>query len=219
MPDTQSKEKIDLLKSLGADVRPVPAVAFENPMNYNHQARRCAESIPNSVWGNQFDNTANRFGHKVTTGPEIWMQTNGGELDGFTCATGTGGTLAGVSDYLKEKSNGRVQIWAADPPGSVIYDFIKTGIMPSERKGSSITEGIGQGRLTKNLEGAQIDDALRILDDRSVEMVFRMMFEEGFYIGASSALNLVAACDMAQSLGKGSTVATIICDGVMILVS
>jgi cysteine synthase A len=155
MPDTQSQEKIDLLRMLGADVRPVPgqsallavaysswylAVAFDNPQNYNHQAKRYAESLDNAVWTNQFDNPANRGAHIATTGPEIWEQTNGGQLDAFICATGTGGTLAGVTRYLTEKSDGRVQGWLADPPGSVLYNLVENGKI--ERVGNgSITEG------------------------------------------------------------------------------
>jgi cysteine synthase len=136
----ESQEKIDLLRMLGAEVYPVPAVAFENPQNYNHQAKRHAENTPNSVWTNQFDNTANRRAHIETTGPEIWEQTNG-KIDGFTCATGTAGTLAGVTRFLKEKSDGRVKSFLADPPGSVLYSYIKSGGKLNERSGGSITEG------------------------------------------------------------------------------
>lgn len=138
--NTQSQEKIDLLRMLGAEVYPVPAVAYENPENYNHQAKRHAERTPNSVWTNQFDNTANRQAHIETTGPEIW-EALGGKIDGFTCSTGTGGTLAGVARFLKEKSNGQVKIFLADPPGSVLYSYIKSGGTLNERSGSSITEG------------------------------------------------------------------------------
>lgn len=137
----QSQEKIDLLRMLGADVRPVPAVAFENPKNYNHQAREYAESLDNAIWTNQFDNTSNAKAHYLTTGPEIWEQTQG-RLDGFICATGTGGTLAGIGKYLKEKSIGKTQIWLADPPGSVLTSYINSGGKLVERSGSSITEGI-----------------------------------------------------------------------------
>ena len=140
MINSQSQEKIDLLRMLGAEVYPVPAVAFENPENYNHQARRHAESTPNSVWTNQFDNIANRRAHLETTGPEIWEQLDG-KIDGFTCATGTAGTLAGVTRYLKEKSNGKVKSFLADPPGSVLYSYIKSGGELKERSGGSITEG------------------------------------------------------------------------------
>lgn len=155
---SQSQEKIDLLRMLGADVRPVPAVAFENPQNYNHQAREYAESIPNAIWTDQFDNTANAEAHYRTTGPEIWTQTNG-NVDGFICATGTGGTLAGVGRYLAEKSQGKTQIWLADPPGSVLHSYITSGGKLKERTGSSITEGasLSLSRLlvTKVSEGCR----------------------------------------------------------------
>jgi len=161
-------------------VYPVPAVAFENPENYNHQARRHAERTPNSVWTNQFDNTANRRAHIETTGPEIWEQT-AGKIDGFTCATGTAGTLAGVTRYLKEKSDGKVKSFLADPPGSVLYSYIKSGGKLKDRSGGSITEGIGQGRVTDNLKPDidLIDDALHVPDERSIEMVYRLLDEEG----------------------------------------
>jgi cysteine synthase A len=138
--EVKSQEKIDLLRMLGAEVHPVPAVAYENPENYNHQARDYAAATPNCIWTDQFDNTANAGAHYETTGPEIWKQTNG-ELDGFVCSTGTGGTLAGVGKYLREKSNGKVQVWLADPPGSVLYSYVTTGGKLFERTGSSITEG------------------------------------------------------------------------------
>ncbi|KAI5451453.1 Cysteine synthase 1 [Naganishia albida] len=213
MPDTQSQEKIDLLRMLGADVRPVPAVAFDNPQNYNHQAKRHAESLDNAVWTNQFDNTANREAHIQTTGPEIWRQTDG-KVDAFTCATGTGGTLAGTVRYLKEISDGRVKGYLADPPGSVLYRLVETG--KAEREGTgSITEGIGQGRLTSNLapDLELLDGALHVPDQESIKMVYRLLDEEGLYVGASSALNVVAATEVAKRLGKGSTVVTMLCDG------
>ncbi|KAJ6609843.1 tryptophan synthase beta subunit-like PLP-dependent enzyme [Mycena sp. CBHHK59/15] len=150
MPNTQSQEKIDLLRMLGAHVHPVPAVAYENPANYNHLARDHAKSIPNAIWTNQFDNTANAYAHYTSTGPEIWEQTQG-DIDAFICATGTGGTLAGAGKYLKEKSKGKTQIWLADPPGSVLTSYVNSGGKLTERSGSSITEGIGQGRITDNL--------------------------------------------------------------------
>jgi cysteine synthase A len=216
MPNTQSQEKIDLLRMLGAEVYPVPAVAFDNPENYNHQAKRHAERLDNAVWTNQFDNTANRQAHIETTGPEIWEQThNGRDLDGFTCATGTGGTLAGVTSYLKEKSDGRVKCWLADPPGSVLHSYIQSGGDLMDRTGSSITEGIGQGRVTDNMKDdiGKLDGSVHIPDEESILMVYRLLDEEGIYIGASSALNVVAATKMAQSLGKGSNIVTILCDG------
>ncbi len=214
MPDTQSRGKIDLLRLLGADVRPVPAVAFDNPANYNHQARRHAEVESGAVWTDQFDNTANRRGHLETTGPEIWAQT-AGAVDAFTCATGTGGTLAGVTRFLKDASDGRVKSFLADPPGSVLHSYITSGGQLAERTGSSITEGIGQGRVTENLRPDLhlLDGALHISDEKSIEMVYRCLDEEGLYLGASSALNVVAAKEVAEKLGKGHTVVTVLCDG------
>lgn len=201
---------------LGAEVFPVPAVPFDNPENYNHQARRHAERLDNAVWTNQFDNVANRQAHIESTGPEIWAQTNGGQFDGFIAATGTGGTLAGTSRYLKDKSQGRIKCWLADPPGSVLHQYIQSQKL--ERVGTgSITEGIGQGRVTENLKpevtDGLIDDSLHIPDEDSMRTVYEMLDEEGLYIGASSALNVFAAGEMARKLGKGSKVVTIICDG------
>lgn len=214
MPNTQSQGKVDLLRLLGAEVFPVPAVAFDNPDNYNHQAKRHAEKLENAVWTNQFDNTANRRAHVETTGPEIWYQT-GGKIDAFTCATGTGGTLAGVTRYLKDISDGRVKSYLADPPGSVLYSYITSGGKRMERSGGSITEGIGQGRVTDNLQPDidLLDGALHISDQKSIEMVYRCLDEEGLYLGASSCLNVVAAKEVAENLGKGHTVVTVLCDG------
>ncbi len=214
MPNTQSQEKVDLLRLLGAEVFPVPAVGFDNPENYNHQARRHAERLDNSVWTNQFDNIANRRAHLETTGPEIWHQTDG-QINAFTCATGTGGTLAGVTRYLKEVSGGRVKSYLADPPGSVLYSYVTSGGKLNERSGSSITEGIGQGRVTDNLKPDidLVDGALHISDEKSIEMVYRCFNEEGLYLGASSCLNVVAAKEVAEKLGRGHTVVTVLCDG------
>ncbi|CAK7265735.1 Cysteine synthase 1 [Sporothrix epigloea] len=214
MPDTQSQGKIDLLRLLGAEVHPVPAVAFDNPANYNHQAARHAASLDNAVWTNQFDNTANRRAHIETTGPEIWKQT-GGRVDAFTCATGTGGTLAGTTRYLKDISGGKVQCYLADPPGSVLHSYLSSGGKLVERSGSSITEGIGQGRVTDNLQPDidLLDGSLTIADEKSIAMVYRCLAEEGLYLGASSALNVVAAKEVAEKLGRGHTVVTILCDG------
>jgi cysteine synthase len=225
MPDTQSQEKIDLLRMLGADVRPVPAVPYENPQNYNHHARDCARATPGAVWTDQFDNVANAEAHYRTTGPEIWEQTRGA-VDAFVAATGTGGTLAGVGRYLKEVSAGRVQMWLADPPGSVLHNYVVSGGQLLERSGSSITEGriapffsglhysslcvvcigIGQGRVTNNLGTFinQLDGALHIADEKSIAMVYDLLDSEGLYIGASSALNVVAAYELAQQLGPGT---------------
>ncbi|KAI1168596.1 cysteine synthase (O-acetylserine (thiol)-lyase-like protein) [Nemania serpens] len=220
MPDTQSQGKIDLLRLLGAEVYPVPAVAFDNPDNYNHQAARHAarlraEAGDNAaVWTDQFDNTANRRAHVETTGPEIWAQT-AGAVDAFTCATGTGGTLAGVTRFLKEASGGRVRSYLADPPGSVLHSYIQSGGTLAERSGGSITEGIGQGRVTANLapDLALLDGSLHVADEKSIEMVYRCLDEEGVYLGASSALNVVAAKEVAELLGPGHTVVTVLCDG------
>lgn len=214
MPNTQSQGKVDLLRLLGAEVYPVPAVAFENPENYNHQAKRHAERTDNAVWTNQFDNIANRRAHIETTGPEIWYQT-GGKIDAFTCATGTGGTLAGVTRYLKDISDGRVKTFLADPPGSVLHSYITSGGQLKERTGSSITEGIGQGRITDNLapDIELVDGALHISDEKSIEMVYRCLDEEGLYLGASSCLNVAAAKEVAEKMGPGNTVVTILCDG------
>lgn len=211
MPDTQSQEKIDLLRMLGADVRPVPAVAFDNDMNYNHQARRYAESLDNAVWTNQFDNVANRNAHIVSTGPEIWEQTGGGKLDAFVAATGTGGTLAGITRYLVEKSEGRVESYLADPPGSVLYNLVENGRLEREGTGS-ITEGIGQGRVTENLKPdlELLSGAVHVPDAESIKMIYRLLDEEGLYVGASSALNVWAATQVAKKKGPGSTVVTVI---------
>jgi len=199
---------------LGAEVYPVPAVAYDNPKNYNHQAREFAESLPNAIWTDQFDNVANTKAHFDTTGPEIWEQTNG-HVDGFICSTGTGGTLAGVGRFLKEASDGQTQVWLADPPGSVLYSYITSGGKLSERTGSSITEGIGQGRITNNLGTfvKNVDGALNIADEKSIAMVYEMLDSEGLYLGASSALNVVAAYELAQKLGPGKTIVTVLCDG------
>ncbi|KAK6822672.1 Cysteine synthase 1 [Apiospora arundinis] len=222
MPNTQSQGKIDLLRLLGAEVYPVPAVAFENPENYNHQARRHAERLTEeqgkgaAVWTNQFDNTANRRAHVETTGPEIWEQTSG-KVDAFTCATGTAGTLAGITAYLKQVSEGRVKSFLADPPGSVLHSYMESGGQLKDRSGSSITEGIGQGRITDNLapemESGALDGSLNISDEKSIEMVYRCLDEEGLYLGASSALNVVAAKEVAEKMGPGHTVVTVLCDG------
>lgn len=216
MPNTQSQGKVDLLRLLGAEVYPVPAVAFENPENYNHQARRHAERLGEgkAVWTNQFDNIANRQAHIETTGPEIWYQT-GGKVDAFTCATGTGGTLAGVTRYLKDKSDGKVKTFLADPPGSVLHSYIQSGGKLAERQGGSITEGIGQGRVTDNLapDISLVDGSLHISDEKTIAMVYECLDSEGLYLGASSCLNVVAAKEVAQKLGPGHTVVTILCDG------
>ncbi len=193
-------EKINQLRILGADVRPVPAVPYTDPNNFNHLAKKFGETHKNTVWTNQFDNTANRDAHYSTTGPEIWAQTEG-KIHGFTCATGTGGTYAGVAKYLKEK-NKDVKVYVADPPGSVIHGyFTRGGVL--ERVGSSITEGIGQGRITANMEGAHVDGALFIEDIKTIAMVYKLLHYEGMYFGPSSCLNIVAAYELAKILGPG----------------
>jgi cysteine synthase len=220
MPNTQSQGKIDLLRLLGAEVYPVPAVPFDDAENYNHQAKRHAERLNEqegkgaAVWTDQFDNRANRRAHIETTGPEIWEQT-GGQVDAWTCATGTAGTFSGVTRYLKTVSDGRVQCFIADPPGSVLHSYVQSGGELVERKGSSITEGIGQGRITENLRPDLdlVDGSLHIADEKSIEMVYRCLDEEGLYLGASSALNVVAAKEVAERLGPGHTVVTALCDG------
>ncbi|EDV26655.1 uncharacterized protein TRIADDRAFT_50088 [Trichoplax adhaerens] len=210
MPDTQSVEKIDLMRALGADVRPVPAVPYDDPNNYNHQAMRFADSLDNAVWTNQFDSVANRRAHIETTGPEIWKQT-GGTVDVVVFATGTGGTLAGTSMFLKS-INPNIKAILADPQGSVLYNYVKTGEL-IRREGSSITEGIGQGRVTANLQGAPVDDAVSISDFDAVNMTFRLLHEEGIYVGASSGLNVAAAVEVAKMVGPGKTIVTCLCDG------
>ncbi|WP_191061374.1 cysteine synthase A [Geminicoccus harenae] len=214
IPETQSQEKMDALRLAGADLRPVPAVPYKDPNNYVKLSGRLAEELAAShpegaLWANQFDNVANRQGHYRTTGPEIWQQT-GGRIDAFTCAVGTGGTLAGVADYLKEQKPD-VRIVLADPMGAALYSWIKTGELKSS--GSSITEGIGQGRVTRNLEGAPIDDALQITDEEALPVLFALGQEEGLVLGGSSAINVTAAIRVAEALGPGHTVVTVLCDG------
>jgi cysteine synthase A len=213
MPNTQSQEKKDALRLCGAELREVPAVPYRDPNNYVHVAERTAKELaatePHGVlYANQWDNPANRDGHAASTGPEIWAQT-GGEIDGFTCAVGTGGTLAGVAAYLKHK-NPKVVIAAADPMGAAIYSWIKTGELKSQ--GSSITEGIGQGRVTGNLDGAQIDDAFQIPDTEMLPVVYDLVQSEGLLLGGSSGINVAGAIRLAKQLGPGKTVVTVLCD-------
>jgi cysteine synthase A len=213
IPDTQSQEKKDMLRLCGAELREVPAVPYKNPENYVHVSERLAKELaakePNGVlWANQWDNTANRDGHYRSTGPEIWEQT-GGKVDGFTCAIGTGGTLAGVSLFLKEKRTS-IRTAAADPMGAAMYSWYKRGELKSE--GSSITEGIGQGRITRNLEGAPIDDAYQIPDAEALPVLFDLLKDEGLCLGGSSAINVAGAIRMARDLGPGHTVVTILAD-------
>jgi cysteine synthase A len=214
MPETQSQEKKDMLRLIGADLRLVPAVPYSNPDNYVRYSGRLAEELaktePNGVvWANQFDNTANREGHRTTTGPEIWEQT-GGKVDAFTCAVGSGGTLAGIALALKER-NPNIRITLADPMGAALFSYYTKGELKSE--GSSITEGIGQGRITANLEDAPIDDALQIPDEEALPIVFDLIKTQGLVLGGSSGINIAAAMRVARDLGPGHTVVTILCDG------
>jgi cysteine synthase len=208
IPDNQSPEKIELLRTLGAEVRPVPPKPYRDPDNYQKIAGRLAAELPNAIWANQFDNVVNRQAHFETTGPELWRAT-GGKIDAFVCATGTGGTLAGVARYLK-KRNPRVRIVLADPHGSALYSWVKTGELKAE--GESITEGIGTTRVTANLEGTPIDDAVRIDDRSCVTMVYRLLREEGLFLGGSSGINAAAAVEVARELGPNHTIVTLLCD-------
>ncbi|HEY7241410.1 MAG TPA: cysteine synthase A [Burkholderiales bacterium] len=207
IPETQSQEKKDMLRLCGTELREVPAVPYKDPNNYVHVSERLAKEL-NAFWANQWDNTANREGHILSTGPEIWAQTNG-RVDGFTCAIGTGGTLAGVSMFLKQK-NKNIRIAVADPLGAAMYSWFKQGKL--ESKGSSITEGIGQGRVTKNIEGAPVDDAYQIPDDEALPWVFGLLKKEGLCLGGSSGINVAGAIRLARDLGPGHTVVTILAD-------
>jgi cysteine synthase A len=210
MPDNQSPEKYRLLEMLGAEVQRVPAVPYSNPNQYQKVAQRLAASLPGAIWANQFDNTANRDVHAATTGPEIWEQT-GGRLDAFVAASGTGGTFAGVAEYLKSRRTG-VRCVLADPPGSSLYAFVKSGTLAATG-GGSITEGIGIGRITANLSGAPIDDAVHVEDADTVRTVYRLLREEGLLLGSTSGINVAAAVRVARELGPGHTIVTVLCDG------
>jgi cysteine synthase len=207
IPGTQSQEKKDMLRLCGAELREVPAVPFKDPNNYVHVSERLAKEI-GGFWANQWENTANRDGHYRSTGPEIWEQTEG-RVDGFTCAIGTGGTLAGVSAFLKHK-NENIRIVAADPMGAAMYSWFKRRELKSE--GSSVTEGIGLGRITKNVEGARVDDAYRISDAEALPYIFDLLKQEGLCLGGSSAINVAGAVRLAKELGPGHTVVTILAD-------
>ena len=214
MPETQSQEKKDMLRLCGADLRLVPAAPYKDPNNYVRYSGRLAEEIakenPNgAIWANQFDNVANRKGHYRTTGPEIWEQTDG-KVDGFICAVGSGGTLAGTGMALKER-NPEIQIGCADPMGSAIFGHYKHGELKSE--GSSITEGIGQGRITKNLEGAPVDFACQVTDTEMCPIVFDLLKDEGLCLGGSSGINVMGAIKLAEEMGPGHIIVIILCDG------
>ena len=213
IPETQSQEKMDMLKLCGVDLRSVPAKPYKDPGNYVKVSGRTADELnekdPGSaIWANQFDNVANRQGHFRTTGPEIWRQTDG-KVDGFICAVGTGGTLAGVGMYLKEQ-NADVKIGLADPMGAALYNYYANGELKSE--GSSITEGIGQGRITKNLEGAPVDLPYQIPDAEALQIVYDLIEQEGLVLGGSSGINVAGAVRMAKDLGPGHTIVTVLCD-------
>jgi cysteine synthase A len=213
IPETQSQEKKDTLRLAGAELVEVPAVPYSNPNNYvklsGRLAADLAKSEPNgAIWANQFDNVANREGHIETTGPEIWEQTDG-KVDGFICAVGTGGTLAGVGMALKAR-NKKVKIGLADPMGAALYSFYTSGVLKSE--GSSITEGIGQGRITKNLEDAPIDFACQIPDGEAVSIIFDLLEHEGLCLGGSSGINVAGAIRLARELGPGHTIVTVLAD-------
>ena len=210
MPDNQSPEKYQLLEALGAEVRKVPVVPYSNPAQYQHQAGRLAQELPNAVWSNQFDNTANRRAHVESTGPEIWAQT-AGRIDAFVASSGTGGTLAGTSEYLKGQ-RASVRTVLADPPGSSLYEFVRNGEVKSTGKGS-ITEGIGIARITENFKDAPVDSAVHVEDPETVERVHRLLHEEGLFLGSTSGINVAAAVRVARELGPGHTVVTILCDG------
>jgi cysteine synthase len=214
IPETQSQEKKDMLRQVGAELVEVPAVPYANPNNYVKVSGRLAERLNRSdpagaIWANQFDNTANREGHRQTTGPEIWAQTQG-RIDGFICAVGTGGTLAGTGLALKER-NPAIAIGLADPLGAALYSYYTTGVLKSE--GSSITEGIGQGRITANLQGAPIDMAFRVTDEEAIPIAFDLLAHEGLCLGGSSGVNVAGAIKLARQLGPGHTIVTILCDG------
>jgi cysteine synthase A len=213
VPETQSREKIDMLRLCGADVRLVPAKPYSDPGNFVHVSQRIAEDLaetePNgAVWANQFDNVANRKVHSETTGPEIWEQTRG-QIDAFVCSVGTGGTLAGVGLALKE-CNPNINIALADPMGASLYHYYKYGELKAE--GDSITEGIGQGRITKNLEGAPVDEAIQISDEQALPILFDLLKHEGLCLGGSTAINVAGAIRLGELLGPGNTIVTILGD-------
>ena len=213
MPETQSEEKKDVLRVCGADLRLVPAVPYKNPNNYVRYSEALAKELAEThhsgvLWANQFDNKANLQGHYLTTGPEIWVQT-GRKVDGFICAVGSGGTLAGVGKFLKEKNND-IKIAIADPEGSALFNYYEHGELKSE--GNSISEGIGQGRITANLAEAPVDMAFCLSDHIALPLIFDLMQNEGLYLGGSTAINIAGAVAMARELGPGKTIVTILCD-------
>ena len=210
MPDNQSPEKFAILRALGVELELVKPVPYADPNHYQKVARRRAEEIPGAVWANQFDNTANRDGHYATTGPEIWRDTQG-RLDAFVAASGTGGTFGGVATYLKEQGGASLRNVLADPQGSALYRWVKSGELKAEGPGS-ITEGIGIGRVTANLKDAPIDDALHVTDAEAVAAVHRLLREEGLFLGSAAGVNVAAAERVAREMGPGHRIVTILCD-------
>jgi cysteine synthase A len=211
IPETQSQEKKDTLRALGAELVEVPPTSYSNPAHYVHTSRRIAEETPNALWSNQFDNIANRMAHIRSTAPEIWEQT-GGRIDGFTCAVGTGGTLAGVGLGLKE-FDPSVTIALSDPHGASLYEYYAHGELRAE--GNSVAEGIGQSRITANLESAPIDTQFRIADEEGLAWLFQLLREEGLCLGLSSGINVAGAVALARELGPGKRIVTILCDSGM----
>ena len=209
IPDDQSPEKIDILRTLGAEVRPVPKAPYADDMNYQKQAGRYAARLANGVWANQFDNRANRLAHYESTGPEIWRQTEG-KVDAFVSAVGTGGTLAGTASFLKER-NPKVRTVLADCMGSALYSYVTTGELEMS-EGPSITEGIGSSRATDNLAGSPVDDAVQVTDQQMVTVIYQLLREEGWFLGSSTGINLHAAAQVARDLGPGHVVVTMLCD-------
>ena len=211
IPETQTEEKKATIRACGAELIEVPAAPYKDPNNYVKYSRRVAENYENSngvLWANQFDNEANKIGHYKDTGPEIFNQLDG-QIDGFICSCGTGGTLTGVAQYLKEQ-NKNIKIGLVDPYGAALYSFFTEGKLESE--GSSVTEGIGQGRITKNLEGLEVDFPFRVTDTDALEAMFKMVETEGLYLGGSAGINVAGAVELAKVLGPGHTIVTILCD-------
>lgn len=208
IPETQSQEKMDALRLLGAEVRAVPAVPYRDPKNYVKLSGRIADELDNAVWANQFDNLANRLAHYEGTGPEIWQQTDG-KIDAWVTSTGTGGTYAGVALYLKEQ-NPNLKTILADPMGSGLYSYVKTGEIKPE--GNSVTEGIGNSRVTANLEGAPIDDAVQVDDPEALRVIYQLLREDGLFLGGSVGINVGAAVALAKEMGPGHTIVTVLCD-------
>ncbi len=209
MPDNQSPEKYALIEALGAEVRRIKTVPYSDPNHYQKVAGRLAGELPNAVWANQFDNVVNRRAHLESTGPEIWQQTEG-RIDAFVTSSGTGGTLAGVAEYLKSRST-RVRTVLADPPGSALFEYVRNGVLKATGSGS-ITEGIGIGRVTANMQDAPVDDAVHVEDPETVAMVYRLLREEGLFLSSTSGINVAAALRVAQQMGPGHTIVTILCD-------